>query len=66
MTEQEDMLPAPPVQTTEGTQAAERVPCEAWEAPAPPQALAAWLSTARSSSTASPKPQTFSFSTTLE
>ncbi len=54
MTEREDMLPAPPVQTMEGMQAAERLLWE--EAPAPPRALAAWLSTARSSSTSSPKP----------
>ena len=63
-TEREDMLPAPPVRTMEGTQAVERLLCE--EAPAPPRALAAWLSTARSSSTSSPKPQSFSFSTTPE
>ncbi len=59
------MLPAPPVQMMEGTQSAERLLCKAWEAPAPPRALAAWLSTARSSSTSSPKPQLFSFSTTI-
>jgi hypothetical protein len=64
MTEREDILPAPPVQTMEGMQAAEQLLCK--EAPASPRALAAWLSAARSSSTSSPKPQSFSFSTTPE
>jgi hypothetical protein len=48
----------------EGMQAAKQLLCK--EAPAPPRALAAWLSTARSSSTSSPKPQSFSFSTIPE